>query len=453
MVIRRLNPSLLLAAALCVSLIGCRFEFAVDPGNLGPSVDAVHALLDQGLVRQARRQAEVLVSQYRGPQIDLVSGWALWRNGEVNDAEARFRRAADGGLSEGLAGLALVRASVGDWEEARNLARSALESDASGIAHAVLASAAWRSGQAVVTIRELRAWSATEPRLNRGVAASAMANAIEELSGAPHTWRGVASSLSARQLPDGSLAVDAEVAGQQAVLVIDLTYRQSLVSPELASAAGLSVIENLATSDSPTASSRWPAILAVRQAACPSIALGDTAVDNVLLAVGPPPEGSDGVLGMDILVGARWSFDSARRLLILAPPARAGEVDELADDVPSRVIAWLNARLIHEGLGVQLLLFPRVLGETVPAGINLGGRSFLDSDLLPVTGGSGEATLPLQLGGWRGEAVWHPTSLDGWAADGGVAPAAVLGSDLLRGWTLHWLPESRQIRIEEPVSF
>ena len=453
MLIRRLELALLIGVGLCVSLVGCRFEIAVDPGTLGPSVDEVRSLLEQDRVRQAKRRAEELFVQLRGPQTDLVTAWALWRNGEVRQAETRFRRAAGAGMEDGFAGLALVRASVGDWRGARELAAAALQAGGnSGVAHAVLASAAWWSQERDAAVGELRAWGAAERGTRRGAAASAMAAAVDRLTGPPHAWSGDAAALRVRRMQDGSLAVEANVAGRPTLLAIDLTFRQSLVSEEVAESAGLSLVENQGSSSGPSASDRWPAILTARQAACSSIALGSVEVGNIVLAVGPAPEGVGGVIGMDILAGLRWSFDARRQILIVAPPDQGDAVDELSAEGPMRVVAWLNARLIYEGLGVQLLLFPRVQGEVIPAGINLGDRSQLESDLLPVAAGSGASTVPLRLGGWTGEPVWRPASLVGWAADGGVAPSAVLGGDLLGQWTLHWLPETRQIRIEEPVS-
>ena len=108
----------------------------------------------------------------------------------------------------------------------------------------------------------------------------------------------------------------------------------------------------------------------------------------------------------------------------------------------------MNARVIVDGLAVQLLLFPRVQNQTMAAGLDLSGDSRLDSDILPVTAGSGVASTRVALGGWQGDVLWRPSSLIGWAADGGIAPSAVLGRNLIDGWTLHWFPASQQLRID-----
>ena len=140
-------------------------------------------------------------------------------------------------------------------------------------------------------------------------------------------------------------------------------------------------------------------------------------------------------------------------ILYLASP-RAGPWATLQGSLnwPSRPIAWLNARLSYEGVAVQLLLHPRLEGAVTSAGLDVTGSSRLDSDLLPVRAGSGAAPAGLSLGGWSGETMWRPASLVGWAVDGGIAPVAVLGGDLMRGWTLHWYPDSVQLRIDGPAS-
>ena len=443
----RLAGALSISVALCATVIGCRLEFAADPGSLAPSVSEVETLLDQDRVRQALERAGVLARQYRGPQTDVVYGWALWRNGDVRGAESRFRRAADAGLDDGYDGLAAVRASGADWPAVIEMASIV----SSGRAHALLASAAWVEGDRDTVVRELRAWNQAEQGTARGRAAAAMAVAVARLQGPPQRWLGEAASLPIRELAGGGWAVEAAIGGRQALLRIDLTFRQSLLSERFASASGIGV-DGPASVTARTASDRWPSMLSARQAALPQVDFGAVSVRNVVVAVGALPDGIDGVLGADLLSTARWSVSPARAEMVLAPPSQGAAADALGRGFEGRTIAWLSARVVREGLGAQMFLFPRVESRVVAAGLDFGGQSRLDSDLLPVAPGRATAPAELMLGGWRGEVLWRPASLAGWAIDGGVAPTAVIGINLLEAWSLHWYPERTQLRVDAPRS-
>ncbi len=443
----RLAGALSITVALCATVTGCRLELAADAGPLVPSVNEVQTLLDQDRVRQALERAELLARQYPGPQTDLVYGWALWRNGDVRGAESRFRRAAEAGLDNGYVGLAAVRAIDADWPAVIELASGR----SSGTAHALLASAAWAGAESETAARELRAWNQVEPGTARGRAAGAMAAAVERLQGPPQQWDGDAAVLPIRELAGGGWAVEAMIGGQPALLRIDLTFRQSIISERFAAAAGI-MVDGSDDAAGRTASNRWPSMLSARQAALAHIEFGAVVVRNVVVAVGGVPDGVDGVLGADLLSAARWSVSPARAEMVLSPPARASAADALGRSFEGRTIAWLSARVVREGLGAQILLFPRVENTVVAAGLDLGGFSRLDSDLLPAVPGSGTALAQLTLGGWRGDVRWRPASLAGWAIDGGVAPTAVIGANLLDAWSLHWYPATKQLRVDASPS-
>jgi len=443
----RLAGALGITVGLCAIVTGCRLELAADAGTLVPSVNEVQTLLDQDRVRQALVRAGLLARRYPGPETDLVYGWALWRNGDVRGAESRFRRAAEAGLDGGYVGLAAVRATDADWPAVIELASGR----SSGTAHALLASAAWAGGDAETTERELRAWSQVERGTARGRAAGAMAAAVARLRGPPQQWDGDAVVLPIRELAGGGWAVEARIDGQPALLRIELTYRQSIISERFAAAGGI-MVDGSEDATGRTASYRWPSMLSARQAALARVEFGAVVVRNIVVAVGDLPAGIDGVLSADLLSAARWSVSLARAEMVLSPPARASAADVLARSFEGRTIAWLSARVVREGLVAQMFLFPRVENTVVAAGLDLEGVSRLDSDLLPAVPGRGTAPAELTLGGWREEVVWRLASLAGWAIDGGVAPTAVIGANLLDAWSLHWYPAMEQFRIDAPPS-
>ncbi len=444
------SPALLSVIALCVLLTACRFELAADPGSSTPTADEVRLLLADDRVRQALAKAEELAERHRDPQSVLALAWALWRNGEVRAAETHFRRVADAGLEEGLTGLAAIRASSGDWEAAEQLATTSLSAPTTlNLTHAVLAGVAWSRHDPDATVRALQAWSSSEPDTARGRAAAAMASAVARLQSPVREWRGEASELPLLRTAAGDYAVEAYIGSEKVVLAINLAFRQSVLAPLSAAAVGLVVDGEPALADDARrfATDRWPAILSPQQAAVPQIDFGAVSLRNVVVAVAELPAGVDGVLAMDLLGGARWTLDTVEDRIVLTPPDQASILDSRHSDEVA-ALAWMKARLIVDGLAVQLLVFPRVQDQTMAAGLDLSADSRLDSDVLPVTAGSGAASATVSLGGWQGDALWRSSSLIGWAADGGIAPPAVLGRNLIEGWTLHWFPASQQLRID-----
>jgi hypothetical protein len=316
-----------------------------------------------------------------------------------------------------------------------------------GAASAVLASAAWISGDGAEAARQMQAWASAEAGTARGRAAAAMAAATVRLAGTPAAWQGGSVLLPLQRLSGGGWGVSVTIAGQESVWRLDPTFRQSLMSNLLAQRLQLSV-DGPATPVERAASARWPALLSPRQAALESIGFGSLVLHNVVVGVAEVPADAEGVVGADILSAARWSFDAGSAQLAMAPPSAGAKT--LPGVAEGRAIAWLRARLVREGVGTQLFLYPRVSGQVVAAGLDFAATSRLDLPTFVVPPGSSTAAAPLLLGGWRGDVQWRPASLTGWAGDGGVAPTAVLGLNVLEGWAMHWYPGSMQLRIDVP---
>ena len=156
-----------------------------------------------------------------------------------------------------------------------------------------------------------------------------MASAVARLQGPVRQWRGEASELPLVRTSAGDYAVEAYIGGERVVMSVDLTFRQSVLAPSSADAAGLVVDGQLAPAGDAgrVATDRWPAILSPRQAAVPQIDFGAASLRNVVVAVADPPEGVDGVLAMDWLGGVRWALDTAEDRIVLVPPDQASSFD------------------------------------------------------------------------------------------------------------------------------
>ena len=439
----RLTGVLGITVLFSISVSGCRLELAADATKVSSSVNEVQGFLDRDRVRRALDEASILARRHANPRSDLVYGWALWRNGNAYSAESRFRRAVEAGLDEGNVGLAAVYASEAKWPLVIELATG----KSSGAAYALLASAAWAGGKGDNAASELLAWNQVEPSTAGGRAAGAMAVAIGRLQGPPQQWNGDAAILPIRELAEGTWVVETKIDSEPALLKIDLAVRQSIISERFATAAGI-VVDGPDNVASRGVSNRWPSMMSARQAALMKLELGTVMVRNIVVAVSDLVDGFDGILGVDVLSTARWSLNLADGEMMFSPPEQAVAADKLSRSFKGSTIAWLRARVIREGLGAQIFLFPRIANEVVAAGIDLGPFSRLDSDILPAAPGSGIAAAQLTLGGWRGDVRWYPASLTGWAIDGGVAPIAVIGATSIDSWTLHWYQETQQLRVD-----
>lgn len=437
-----LAAGLWLAASGCMSL----FEVALPEGGaVGPSPAAVEALLAQDRVREALDAATALVERYPTPALRLLLARCQWRNGRFIEAEAGFRRGAEAGLSEGYLGLAALQAERGRWERSRELALRSAEGEAAAEARALLAGLAWRRGDLAEAVRQLEAWSDSESRRDRAAVAAAMAAAARNLTGPPLRWRGAETTLPLQELPGEGYVVAAAVGAVPARLLLDLSAPQSWISAELARRAGLEV--SGAEDDEPVdldLPGRPGAVLA-RQVSVSRTVLGRTQVEQVVVGVGPTPPGVDGVLAADLLAAARWRLDPGGGELTIAP---AGAVRDPDQEGFRDVVAWVDGRLLLQGLWVQLFVNPRVEGVLATAGLDLAAPSRIEAGRAAVPR-PGRLLLPVRLGGWQGELEWELASLELWAAGGRVAPEVVLGGEFLDRWILHWVPEVAQLRLQE----
>ena len=169
----------------------------------------------------------------------------------------------------------------------------------------------------------------------------------------------------------------------------------------------------------------------------------------LIIGVGQPPEGVDGVLAFDLLLTARWSLRLDGPALALGPASASDEVHRLIGGSIPATVAWLNARLAFQAVVVQVFVNPLVGSERIAMGLDPRMSSTIDPahDL----GGSAPRGR-LQMGGWSGDVEWEVSSLEPWAAAGGVAPRATLGHNPLDDWILHWLPGQEQFRFDEAAT-
>jgi len=419
----------------------------------GPSVERVRLLLVQDRVHEALGEALYLTQTYPSGLTETLVGQAMWRTGQVTEAEARFRRASKTDLAEASVGLATVRASTGRWDTAMRLlsdASGSTEADAQALP--LLASAAWRSGDVARTQRHLQAWSRIEANALLARAAAAMAVAVADLEGPPLEWSGDVAVVELGSTIDGGLVIPVRIGDAEGRLLLDLAARQSSISPEFAEAAGLAVRSDGRAAARPlnepdvTTNRHWPRL---EQAACPDLQFGGARLRNAVVGVGQAPAGVDGVLAFDLLLTASWSLRLDGPTMALGPASASDDVHRMIGGSIPATVAWLNARLVHQALAVQVFVYPLVAGERVAVGLDLGESSILDleQDL-----GNLALRGRLQMGGWSGEVGWQISPLEVWASAGGVAPRATLGHNLLDDWILHWLPEQAQIRFDHAAT-
>ena len=444
-------------ACICLIVVGgCSALPGIPDSELaafGPSVEQVRSLLQQDRVHEALDEALYLARTHPSGLTETLVGQAMWRNGQVTEAEARFRRAAKTDLAEAYVGLATVQASAGHWGTAlRLLSDVSGSSEADAWARPLLASAAWRSGDLAQTQSHLQAWSRIEADALLARAAAAMAAAVADVEEPPSEWSGEAAVVDLETTPDGGLVVPVRINGAEGRLLLDLAARQSLISPELAEAGGL-VVQSGDRGAARTL--RQPEVSTSRhqlhllQAACPDLRVGGARLRNAIIGVGQAPDGVDGVLAFDLLLTARWSLRLDGPVLALGPASASDDVQQMIGGSIPAAVAWLNARLAHQALAVQVFVYPLVAGERVAMGLDLGMRSMLDPE--HDLGGSAPRGR-LQMGGWSGEIEWEISPLESWAAAGGVAPIATLGHNLIDDWILHWLPEQEQIRFDHAAT-
>ena len=430
-----------------------------------PTMAETRASLREDRVEQALPMARELFARFPGPATQAILGQALWRNGELREAEAYFRRASRAGNPAGQLGLAMVRASTGKWLQARELATLALRtSETEPEARALLVGMAWRVGDLQATRAHLEAWARAQPSPGRRARIEATAKLLGSLMETPRRWSGDASVV---QLSDsaGAMLVPVDIDGVEAHLSLSLSAGRSWVTPRLAAAAGLR--SELAANPEPEragSGSRIPStsshpVLDVlvprvwqRQATVGRLRIGACEISHFIVGVDAAPPGADGVLGADVLASMQWTLDPDNSEFALAPPqSRRSDMSPAARQLlalePMRVAGWAHVWTLYHGLEVRWILFPRIGGEMLASSVEINGRSVLDPGSSVDMVASETAILPLSFGSLSRNIRWQFADLSRWALQGRVAPRAIMGGDAFAGLQLHWHPQNRLLTL------
>lgn len=381
----------------------------------------------------AERVARDLEARLPGVDTYVLLGRVLWRTGDLLDAEAFHRRAAVDGLPEGLLGLARARIAEAEIEAGEDLRRLLEVPSVAGRAGRLLAAALLAEGRTAAAAQAFR--RAADAAEAPGAAGDrAMAAALESIDGPYATWVGEPDRLTL----EPGVVVAATLDGRPVRAMLSLAADRSAVASRLLGPEPDAPGEEEAEDDPDADSARRPRLRAAR------VGLGAMEA-TVLLEEAELPEGVDLRVGFDLLASLSWALDLTVGTFAVAPAA-AGPAPPL--DLGRT--HWMSARVPRDALAVQLLVFPRVEGRVQSTALDLTGGTRLDVRVARrlELGQEGRAEVEVRMGAWRGDVEAEIVDLYPLGADGAIAPRAVLGADVLRGWRLVWRPGRAELVLE-----
>ena len=476
---------------LVLATLGCSSaSHAGTVNGVLPSAFVTLKALDEDRVRDALRYAEPLARNVPSAANEGLLGLALWRSGELMEAEAHFRRAADTGAGLGLLGLAMAKAAQRHWSVAQSLASDAASRPSTApAASALLAAMDLQRGDAPAARVHLETWARLEPRrtsralANSAVTALGAVNAAaNDRSAAPMArWTGASTRIDLRTGASRLSTLQARIGGIEVHLAVQLDAARSVLRPEIAQAANIALTRLLSedssersTADARRAQLEAPLDIDLIVGRIPNLSLGATSLNDAPFVIGEPFRlendaefrnsdvatatdlaDIDGILAADHMLRVRWSLDVRTMTLVLSPEAQSGPgATESVRSLPSetslyRARPWIAAN----ELAVQMFLLPRIAGRPVAALLDLARPSSLDIDLdLELESadqdGAEQESLPTFLVGLRFDIDWRRADLEGAARGGLTAPRATIGRDLVANLRLHWLPETGELALQ-----
>ena len=380
----------------------------------------------------ARNVAVAYERRVPGPESWAMLGRALWRLGQLADAEEFHRRAAGDGHPEGLLGSARVLAARGEYSAALERARPTLlvEGMAERAARFV-GGLYWRLGdpEAAADTFELGAAASTGEGAAQLAALGASLREVANTSGA-NGWTGAAGSVTT-EIVEGATWVAVEIDGVRARLRFDPMRWRSSVTPQFAARLGAGI--------------------ATRELARPVAIAGLTAAMMPLAVM--EAELGDGVLGFDVLVDLRWRWSPVTGELSIGT---AHDRDETRDFQQSLAKThWVSVRTVVDGLATQLLLVPRIGPRPEVATVARDGLATISAaaarelrlDREPALGE--QMRLLTRVGGWQAEFDYRVVPEAGSIGQVPLAVPVALGAEFETSWIWRWSPSNRQLALIE----